>query len=377
MTELPTTGHREANGLEAGQLSAPAAISLSIASFFPAVSIATAPAFVMLYAGKGAWLSVLASMIAVIAVGLCIIPFSRKYVVTGSLYSYISHVFGDWAKIAIAASLAFGYLVCQMAVILAFGLYAGSFLVRMGIEAGSELIVQIPLYGIAALISGFVAYRGLDASVRVAVTLMVISVPIIRFVIIASAIHTGVHLESQFSLDGLSISGISQGMALGASFLVLFESSSSLAKETRDPKRVMPWVIMSVPVVIGTALVFFTILQIPGLLQVSDQLAAGASPPAALAENAGLGFLADIVDLVLAVATFATIIGFLNFASRIWATMAGDGLLPQRLARVSTRAITRRPQQFCSSPLCLLRRQCFWSWPQETHHLRCTATGPR
>jgi amino acid transporter len=54
--------------------------------------------------------------------------------------------------------------------------------------------------------------------------------------------------------------------------------------------------------------------------------------------EAGLGStIANVTDLVLAIATFAALIGFINYGSRFLSTLAGDGLLPQRMARVHPR----------------------------------------
>lgn len=55
-------------------------------------------------------------------------------------------------------------------------------------------------------------------------------------------------------------------------------------------------------------------------------------PIAALAINAGLsGVVVDATDLVLAIATFASLIGFINYGSRFLVTLAEDGLLPAKM----------------------------------------------
>jgi amino acid transporter len=71
-----------------------------------------------------------------------------------------------------------------------------------------------------------------------------------------------------------------------------------------------------------------------------DKVAEGASPIAAMAENAGLGAFAPVADICLAITCFAIVVGFMNYAPRVWATMAADGVLPQSLGRVSPRTHT-------------------------------------
>ncbi|MEV4249982.1 APC family permease [Streptosporangium canum] len=150
--------------------------------------------------------------------------------------------------------------------------------------------------------------------------------------------HAGLHLQEQLTLGGSSVNGIVAGIASGSAFLVGFEGSAVLAAETRDPKRSVPVAVMSVPVILGALYLIATILQTPGIILASDAVAAGASPPTALAHEAGLpDAVGRATDLVVAVATFAAFIGFVNHGSRFAATISAEGLLPRRVARVHPR----------------------------------------
>ncbi len=80
--------------LETGRLGRASLVSLSLASFFPAVGIALVPLLVFSTAGTNAWQASLLSTIAVVCVGRAVTAFARRYVATGSLYSYIGEVFG-------------------------------------------------------------------------------------------------------------------------------------------------------------------------------------------------------------------------------------------------------------------------------------------
>ena len=124
-------------------------------------------------------------------------------------------------------------------------------------------------------------------------------------------------------------------MAVGAAFLVGFESCAALAAETRNPRRNVPLAVMSVPVLLGGLFPLVTILQVPGLQAASAELDAGMSAPAALALQAGLGSgVGTASDLVLAVATFAALIGFINYGARFAMTLAEDGVLPAPLGKI-------------------------------------------
>ncbi len=150
--------------------------------------------------------------------------------------------------------------------------------------------------------------------------------------------HTGLDLGGQLSLEGSSVSGIFQGVAAGAVFVVAFESSAALAAETKSPRRNIPLAVMSVPVILGAAYLMATLLQVPGLTAAADAINSGLSPAAALAQQARLGdVVVKSIDLVLAVANLASLIAFVNYGSRFVATLATDGLLPRALAKVHDR----------------------------------------
>lgn len=326
-----------ADGLDRGHLSRNQLVALALASYVPPVGLASVPALVLVTAGNGSWLGALIAAVATSLVGLSVIAFARRYVVTGSIYSYLPHVFGPWARILAGAALFLGYVAQIGAIAFLVGLFSGSFLLSLGFEASFDVGVQMLIYSAAVLIAGTIAYRGLDTSVRTAVTLAVVSVPLMLVITVAAAASAGLDLGAQLSLEGATPSGIFQGVAAGAVFLVGFESSTALAAETRDARSV-PLAVMCVPVALGALYVVATLLQVPALVAASDALAAGTSPAAALATEGGLGSkVASATDLVLAVATFAALIGFVNYGSRFVATLAADGLLPARAGRIHPR----------------------------------------
>jgi amino acid transporter len=330
--------HHEAAGLERSHLRAGQITALALASQTPAVALATVPFLLFVTAGNGSWLGALIAATATACVGISVIAFARRYVVTGSLYSYMAQVFGPWARLLVGTTLLLGYVTLIAGVLLLTGAYAGSFLNSVGVGQGLGPGLMTVLTSVALLVATVLAYRGLDASVRSAVVLVLLTLPLVVVITVASAMSTGLHLGSQLSLEGVTPSGVFQGVAAGAVFLVAFESSAALAAETKDPKRNVPLAVMSIPVVLGISYLLATVLQVPGLMRASDAINAGASPAAALALDAGLGKpVSTATDLVLAVANIASLIAFLNYGSRFVATLSTDGLLPARIARIHPR----------------------------------------
>lgn len=323
--------------LQLGHLSGSQVMGLSVASFIPAVGLSAVPAFLAAYTGRSSWLAMAASVLAFTIIGLFVSVFARRFIGTGSLYSYIRHVFGAWSPLVIAAAMIPGYLVAIMVLVLSVGLYVGSFLVSVGVTSAAGPEIQLVIVVVATLIAMIIAFRGIDISVRTSVILTIVSVPVMVIITIATAVNGNLDLAGQFSLSDFTPNSFLQGVAIGSAFFIGFESTAALGAETRNPTRAIPRAIMVVPVVLGMVYLAATVIQVPTLVDAADTLALGISPNAVLAEAAGVGFLSTVSDLVLAVAVFASLIGFFNYGSRVVVSAAADGLMPSGLTRVSKR----------------------------------------
>lgn len=341
VTHTSGTPDHELTGLHTGTLSMGTALGMAIVVFSPVLTAATVGSLVYGVAGSSAWLSALAGAVLIACVGLAIVPFARRYVVSGALYSYIGHVFGGPWKLLAGASLAVGYAVGMMVMLGILGVYAGSALSsELGWHQANSLIGQVTIYTLAIASAGILAYRSLDASARLSIGLLVVTAPVVAAVLIANVFSDGFDFVGQFRFDDFSFGGFTLGIALCATFFVGFESSSATAMETKDPIRTMPKVIILVPMIVGGIAVVATLMAVPTLGLVGDRIAAGESPIAALAHHSGMDFLASAADIALAVTCYGIVVGFMNYAPRVWATMAEDGLLPASLARINQRRQT-------------------------------------
>lgn len=337
-TTSPANFEQSDADLETGQLGRVQLVSLTLSSYVPAVGMAMVPLLLFSPGGPTAWTAALLTAVVVICVGIAVSSFARRYVVTGSLYSYIGEVFGPWAQRLTAASLVLGMVTQVSGLAAIVGIFVGSFLNGLGVGWALSIGPQIAIWFISIAIASIIAFRGLDTSVRVAVTLAVLSIPLVLLVTGASALHTGLQLDIQFDFNAFDVNGILRGVAAGGAFLVGFESCAALAAETKDPKRNVPIAVMSVPVLLGALYIVCTILQVPGLMASSSLLDEGVSAAAALAITSGLGSgVASVTDLVLAVASFGSLIAFMNYGSRLIMTIGAKGLLPAGVAAVHPR----------------------------------------
>ncbi|NMO00649.1 APC family permease [Gordonia sp. TBRC 11910] len=324
--------------LEGGHLSQTALVSLSLSTFMPALGMALLPMLMVSAAGPSAVFSTVLTAVLMSCVGVAVITFARRYVAAGSIYSYVGEVFGPWARLLSAGALLTGYAIQIAAISSCVGLFVGSFFASHGVTGTAGLLVQAGSAVAAIVIATVVAYRGADTSVRAAVGLALVSIPLVALIVGASALHTHLNLGGQFHLASGQVSGILLGVATGAAWLIGFESCTAMATETKDPHRAVPLAVMAGPIVLGVLYVVCTIAEVPGLIATQDRLAAGESAPAALAINAGLGAtIASATDVVLAVAAFAGLIGMINYASRCTMAIADDALLPATFTKIHER----------------------------------------
>lgn len=341
VTEQTSDGHEELSGLQQGTLSLPKALGLAVVTFSPVLMAATAPALAGGVAGANAWLSVLAGTVLVTFIGMAIVPFARRYVVSGALYSYIGHELGSKASAVAGASLAVGYATGVIVCLQVFGVYAGSFIATVfDLPAANDLGGQTIMWVLAMLsIAGF-AIRGLDTSTRLSIGLLFVSAPIVAIILVANVFTDGFTFSEQFNFGEFTLSGFFFGIVLSATFFVGFESSAATALETKNPMRTVPRLMTLVPLIVGSVGVIATLLSVPVLPDIADATATGESPLSAMADNAGLGVLAPVADLFLAIICYSVVLGFMNYAPRVWATMAVDGMLPKYLAHVDEKRHT-------------------------------------
>ncbi|WP_240690609.1 APC family permease [Amycolatopsis sp. CFH S0078] len=317
------------------------AMGLAIVVFSPVLTAATVGSFVGGAAGSSGWLSALAGAVVMACVGVAIVPFARRFVVSGALYSYIGHVFGRSAKFVTGASLAVGYAVGMMVMLGVLGLYASSMMSSVfGFSGATSLPGQVVIYLVTITTAGLLAFRSLDTSVKISIWLLILSAPVVVVVLVANLFTPGFDFGSQFTFGDFSMGGFTLGLVLCATFFVGFEASAATALETADPMRTVPRLMIRVPLIVGGIAVLASLLSVPSLGAIGDQIAAGESPISAMAQKSGLGFLAPVADVALVLSSYAIVVGFLNYASRVWATMASEGLLPASIGRVHRRTHT-------------------------------------
>ncbi|MGY1810043.1 APC family permease [Blastococcus sp. SYSU D00669] len=327
----PGTAHHD-RGLAHGSMTQLDVMAQSVAGMAPSAAMATTPALIALFAGRGTWLSYLLAMVVVVLIGLCVAQFGRRFASSGSLYSYVAHGLGPAGAFAAGWGLVIGYTCIAIVGTAGTAIYFGSFLGSLDVDATSTLVVTV-LVAVTAAGAAAMAVTGIRISTRVGLVLEIISVAAVLLVLITVLARNGGFADtSQWRLEGSTFDGITFGIVLGVLGFVGFESAASLGAEARDPHRTIPRAVIGSAVLVGILYVLAAYTSVLGFGG-PEGLSQSGAPVNDLAEGNGLGSVAWIVDLGITASFIAVTIACINAASRVLYTMGEEEVLPRALGR--------------------------------------------
>ncbi len=309
------------------------------------------------YTGPALVLSVLLSGIGCAFAGLCYAEFASMIPIAGSAYTYSYATIGEFLAWIIGWDLILEYAVGATTVSIGWSGYMLSFLRTLHIPFPAEL-ARSP-WAPPRMVNGTLvhSYFNLPAFLVVAVITVLLVVGIresARFNNIIVLVKVGVILmfigigalyvtrgnwvpflppnEGAFGHFGWS--GVLRGAGVIFFAYIGFDAVSTAAQEARNPERDMPIGILG-SLAISTVLYVAVVLVLTGItpftnLNVPDPLAVAIdSTPA--------HWLSPIVKLGAILGTTAVILVMLLGQTRIFYTMAFDGLLPKAFSTVHPR----------------------------------------
>jgi amino acid transporter len=311
--------------------------ALGLAYMLIGPSTAMSAGALISFSAQAAWLSNLLSVAVLALLSVVISAYARRYVVTGSLVSYVYEALGSRARLIVAACMMLGYVALTATLVLGVVVFTSSALLDLGVQSAASTTVQCVSAVVISLAAAGCACLGIDVSVRVVLILGFLCVPFVILAMVAAFLELHPAVAMQFNLETVSLRGIIQGAVAATGYYVGFDGIAALAVETKDPKRNVPRVLVGTVLIVGAAITASCFVQYPMLVNHADELAAGASPVAIFAHAIGWDWLAVVVDVLIVPATLAATVTLYNIGARIIATTAADGLLPARLSRIHSR----------------------------------------
>ena len=313
-------------------------------------------------AGPGVILSFAVAGLICAAAALAYAEMATMIPAAGSAYTYSYAVLGEVIAWAVGWSLILEYSLVVATVAVGWSGYATGFMAGLGLPippalaAGPALggVVNLPAIAIIAVVSGLLMIGTRESATVNAVLVVIKLVALALFVAVAAPTFDAANLHPFMPFGfakSLSADGVERGVMAAAAIIFFafygFDAISTAAEETKDPGRnlsigIVGSMIACVVIYMGVALAAVGALDFRRFADSPEPLALilrGIDRPGAAAFLAG--------SAVVALPT--VLLGFLYGQSRIFFAMARDGMLPERLARLSARGVPVRITLFTAA----------------------------
>jgi APA family basic amino acid/polyamine antiporter len=285
---------------------------------------------------------------------------------SGSAYTYTYVVIGELLAWIVGWSLILEYSLVVSAVAVGWSGYAAPLLrdavgVPMALMQGPELggIINLPAIGIIGVVAALLL-RGTRESATVNAVLVLVKIAaLIVFVIVAMP---AVDLANMvpFSPFGFGKTvgpdGVERGVMAAAAIIFFafygFDAIATAAEEAKNPARDLKIGI------VGSMLICVVIYVAVGAAAVGAlsyaRFANSPEPLALILRELGHPLAAQYLAASAVIALPTVILAFFYGQSRIFFTMARDGMLPEGLARVSARGTPVRITLFTAAIVAVL-----------------------
>lgn len=307
--------------------------------------------------GPALVLSVLLSGVGCAFAGLCYSEFASMIPIAGSAYTYAYATVGEFLAWIIGWDLILEYAVGATTVSIGWSGYTLSFLRTLHIPFPAELArspwdpardihgtiihsyFNLPAFFIVALIT-VLLILGIRESARFNNFIVIVKVGVILLFIAICALYVTRSNWVPFlppntgAFGHFGWSGVLRGAGLIFFAYIGFDAVSTAAQEARNPERDMPIGILG-SLAISTVLYIGVVLVLTGVtpftrLDVPDPLAVAV-------DATPVHWLSPIVKIGAILGTTAVILVMLLGQTRIFYTMAFDGLLPKVFSSVHPR----------------------------------------
>lgn len=266
----------------------------------------------------------------------------------GSAYTYSYAVLGELIAWIVGWSLILEYSLVVSAVAVGWSGYAVGFLSGLGIDLPTALvagphaggIINLPAVAIIGVVTGLLLLGTKESATLNAVLVLIKIAALVVFVAIALPAFKPEHF-TPFMPNGFGAPFVQTGVMAAAAIIFFafygFDAISTAAEETKKPERDLAVGIVG-SMLICTALYLVVAAAAIGARPVAT-FASSPEPLALILRQMGQGTAAQWIAAAAVIALPTVLLAFLFGQSRIFLGMARDGLLPRRLAKVSSRGV--------------------------------------
>jgi len=268
---------------------------------------------------------------------------------SGSAYTYSYVVFGELIAWMIGVALILEYTLVVSAVAVGWSGYAAGFLKSIGLGLpgtliqGPELggVINVPAIFIIWVVAGLLMAGTRESATVNAILVVIKMAALALFIAVALPVFNGSHFHPfmpyGFPRNGPSGSEVGVMAAAAIIFFAFygFDAIATAAEETKNPGRDLAIGI------VGSMLVCVAIYMAVAAAAIGAVAYTGFAnspePLALILREIGKPWAARVLGAAAVIALPTVILAFFFGQSRIFFTVARDGLLPPSLARVSRR----------------------------------------
>src|SRR5213083_383885 len=305
-------------------------------------------------AGPAVVLSFVLAGVASIFAALCYSEFASLVPMAGSAYTYGYATLGELIAWIIGWDLILEYALGAVTVAIGWSGYVVSFLKDVGINVPCSLaaargvvapqctapaVFNLPAVIIIAIVTTLLVI-GIKESANVNNVIVFIKVAVVLLFIVAAAHAVNPANWHPFippntgDRGAFGWTGVMAGAGLVFFAYIGFDAVSTAAQEAKNPQKDMPIGIIG-SLLICTVLYILVSGIATGVMSYKDLNV--PDPIAVAADHAGLGWMSSLIKLGAIAGLSSVILVMLLGQSRIFWTMADDGLLPPFVSRVHPR----------------------------------------
>ena len=268
---------------------------------------------------------------------------------SGSAYTYSYVVFGELVAWMIGVALVLEYTLVVSAVAVGWSGYAAGFLNSIGMGLpdafvkGPELggIINLPAIFIIVVVAGLLIAGTRESATLNAILVVIKMLALALFIAVALPVFNAQHFEPfmPFGFPRSGPSGSEVGVMAAAAIIFFafygFDAIATAAEEAKNPGRDLAIGIVG-SMVVCVAIYMLVAAAAIGAVAYTG-FADSPEPLALILREIGQPWAAKILGASAVIALPTVILAFFYGQSRIFFTIARDGLLPASLARVSSR----------------------------------------
>jgi APA family basic amino acid/polyamine antiporter len=274
---------------------------------------------------------------------------ATMYPASGSAYTYSYIVFGELIAWIVGWSLILEYSLVVSAVAVGWSGYAAGFMESIGaampgaLIAGPEAggLINLPAVFIIAVVAGLLTYGTRESANLNAVLVLVKLAALALFIAVALPAFDAGNFQPfmPYGFPRSGPAGAEVGVMAAAAIIFFafygFDAIATAAEEAKNPDRDLAIGIVGSMVL--CVIIYMAVAAAAVGALTYTRFADSAEPLALILREINQGWAARILGVAAVIALPTVILAFFFGQSRIFFTMARDGLLPASLARVSSR----------------------------------------